>query len=56
MSENRLEEYMRQTELDILTPKSNQGIQYLGHCIPYMNNRLPLNNLLNLKLNLNAAV
>ena len=51
-----MEEYVRQSEIDILTPKKNQGIKYLGMCMPYMINRLPLNNLAYIRSHLKAAV
>lgn len=56
VNSRRVEEYVRQTELEILTPKQTQGINYLGNCIPYMINRMPLHNLTQIRSNLNAAV
>lgn len=44
------------TEIDILTPKRTQGITYLMYYGSYMNSRLPLTNLTNIRGNLNVAV
>ena len=51
----RIDEYVHQAEIDILTPKETQGIQYLQTCLPYMNNRLPLTNLMDVRKNLKEA-
>ena len=56
INKERVLEYVNQTELDLLTPKNNNGIRLLGITLPYLNNRLELKNLLEIRNNLRKAI